>query len=81
MAVDRDAFLELAESSGPITARGSQDGQFYLVVGNDTLAGPEGPRPYPSLNHIADWLQRNGIQHFAVDLAVWRKDSHPSHAA
>lgn len=76
--VTSEEFLLQAASAGAVVrAIGIQDGQFGLC-----LDGPEGShmvgnrqgrtKYFPSLNHIADWLQRHGINRFMVDVELWR---------
>lgn len=70
-----DEFLKLAASDAVVKAVGTQDGRFCIVVTatgkSSTLVGQKGTRYYPSLNHVADWLQRIGYDQFEVDISLW----------
>ena len=74
MAITRDQFLERLETTQvSVKVVGAQGGLFHIVCDADTIAGKSGPLAYPSLNHAADWLQRNGVSTFVVDVTNWRE--------
>lgn len=74
--MDTREFLDLcSRSDTTVRVIGLQEGTFALCA-----EIPEGPRilasdgrckEFPSLDHVADWLQRNGVQRVILDLGIW----------
>ncbi len=79
MAISRKEFLLALENSPRVRAIGDAGGKFCVAIERDGKAyvvandREDGPRYFPSLNHVADWMQRLEVQHFVVDISLWRK--------
>ena len=73
MVVRKSEFRAAVDQGCTVRVVGDQGGGFVVICEpGGTLADGDKHIEFPSLNHVADYLQRQRVTEFAVDVSLWR---------